>query len=58
MGWFNEIHEGQPAQKQPRRAAENEKPDAEKMMELMTKLRLKNSLEIRGCRVANLPCPP
>ena len=51
MAWFSTVHDGQPAYK-ARRA--EEKTEAAKMMEVMAKLCLKNSLEIREMQAAVL----
>lgn len=54
MAWFQTVHDGQPAVKLAKRESADDKPDTKTMLDVMAKLCLKNSLEIREMQAAVL----
>ena len=54
MAWFQTVHDGQPAVKLAKHASADDQPDTKTMLDVMAKLCLKNSLEIREMQAAVL----
>ena len=54
MAWFQTVHDGQPAVKLAKHDSADDKPDTETMLDVMAKLCLKNSLDIREMQAAVL----